>query len=282
MGELADEYSGVASPMDQTLSQFIFPGSHDAGTYAIKLAPACDACRGGLRTITEVPGLALLIGDLAGPWSQAQGQDIYGQLHAGSRVFDLRFFEATPGDVSYAQDFNNSIQSVIPFIGDYLDLTPLEVGKYYIHHTFSGPSSDEIWAGISAYLAEPGHDDEIIILNLSQMRAATGDMNAVSLRNFMREMYDAIGPQYFVPYASPWAGMTLADIQNNVTRPEQQIIAVLDADIPAWTAADDDIRNLNWARIQSAYFGTSPAVVSSGGGYPTPDDWDCQSYSPCE
>jgi hypothetical protein len=41
MGELATP-PGVPSPLDQTLAQFIFPGSHNAGSYRMKLAPACE------------------------------------------------------------------------------------------------------------------------------------------------------------------------------------------------------------------------------------------------
>lgn len=275
MGELADEYSGVASPLDQTLDQFIFPGSHDAGTYKIKIAPACDACRPGpMEWIFEYPTLTTTIfvssvftpnaygqaaTNLAGPFMRAQSDTVLDQLNNGSRAFDFRFFEATADDISKGQavlsDIVTTLQPALTALGlneraeDFLaaklggdSLEPLVEGQYYIHHTFSGPSSDEIFADIAAFVAAPGHDQEVFILQFGYMNSGAGKMSADSLREFFRQLFDTVGPQYFVqcikdqdigidgiPDVCTAANRTLSSIINDATRPQQQIIVSLDS-----------------------------------------------------
>ena len=153
MSELAVQYEGCPSPMDQTLAQFIFPGTHDSGTYFISEVPACDNCLGSLTPIKDVPILGGLIGQV-NSFSEAQDTDIYGQLMRGARVFDLRFFRASQADA----------------LGSVASSFPLVEGKFYIHHVFTGPSSDQIFQQIRDFLSVDGREKEVIILNFTQMK----------------------------------------------------------------------------------------------------------------
>ncbi len=272
MGELADEYGVSLSPMDQTLAQFIFPGSHDAGTYDLKLAPACDACRQGfLRTITDVPALGLMVGFLAEPWSEAQGQTIYSQLHMGSRAFDLRFFRATSGDVVFADNFVDFITNLIPGIGSVLDLTPIVQGEFYIHHTFSGPSSGQIFADIRDFLNEPGHDREIIILEFSSMNEGNAGMSPAAQRDLLRQMVSIIGLARFAPMASRQT--TLREIQD---AGNQVIVSWGGANPDLSDPADSNLVGLVWPDIPHAYAGTINNDLNGRDEYPVADKWDTE------
>ena len=117
MLELAQEANGGPSALDQPLSQFIFPGSHMSGSFAIPdfdstdpfNAPplACDACISPADLdILSTPGLDVLIGYLVAPLAKTQKRTTYEQLQDGARAFDLRFFRATAGDVARSRNWS--------------------------------------------------------------------------------------------------------------------------------------------------------------------------------
>jgi len=309
MGQLADQYAVGPSPMDQTLEEFIFPGSHDAGTYKFKIAFGCDACAGPLEPIKSVPALSSLFTLLVEPWAAAQGQNLYEQLHSGSRAFDLRFFLANAGDVSASVAFANDVLTLFPNAGDTYDLTPIVDGSYYIHHTFAGPHSEDIFNDIKAYLLEDLHDQEVIILRFAFMNTGSkedlpfkGNMSPTQLRDFFRHMFATLAPEiddkYFVQYSGPGdAQQSLDSIINSETRPKQQIIITLNGDTPDWESGhvvDDEIKSLIWPEFARAYSGTystidhdsnidTPkvydpvhSVVDSDGGYASAADWNTE------
>ena len=107
------------SALDRKLSEFIFPGTHDSGTYALQPKAACEACTGSDNVRDIVDGgdeacrdfidtldvldiglphsslcfdTELLISTLFLPFAQAQEKSMAQQLDEGARFFDLRFF----------------------------------------------------------------------------------------------------------------------------------------------------------------------------------------------
>jgi hypothetical protein len=64
------------------LSQVSMPGSHDAGTYALKEPTVLEAC-GGKGWEEYVPSVTAA-------WAKTQASDTYDQASAGSRYFDIR------------------------------------------------------------------------------------------------------------------------------------------------------------------------------------------------
>jgi len=192
MGELFDAHPTAE---DQTLARFIFPGSHDAGTYGLTPDLSCENCAGASMFLTPLQtchddldssgfgGLCNVfsggVGLYGPPWGRAQHLSIHDQLAAGARVFDLRFFRATPDDQSRTSG----------------DLTS---GEFYIHHTFAGPDSNIILNDIATFLRESGHDREVIILNISSLNEGNTSMSFEGLSAFFTQVQTYLG-SYMAP-----------------------------------------------------------------------------------
>ena len=158
MGDLAEQYLGGPSPMDQTLAQFIFPGTHNSATYGIPdfdpLDPfnappvACEKCVDAeTKSIIETPGLDVLMGYFMAPFAKAQSADVLSQLRAGARALDLRFFRANAADAATSPE-------LIP-------------GEFYGHSWFASThNATTVFSQINTFLTEGGHEQEIIILQL--------------------------------------------------------------------------------------------------------------------
>ena len=157
MGEL---FSRDPALMDQSLARFIFPGTHDSGTYGLVYAAACEGCEGADRfydidaTCRDYMPPALEgVCDSAGgfmeivgqAWGQAQHLTVGGLLDAGARHFDLRFFRATAADA--ARTGGGLVQ-----------------GSFYIHHSLAGADSISILNDIQQFLNDPSNAQEIVIL----------------------------------------------------------------------------------------------------------------------
>ncbi len=183
--------------MDQSLARFVFPGSHDAGTWPLSDDVACEDCQsvdylavatsGCREQLGELLGICDLVQSLAGgvgqAWGQAQHSSIGGQLGDGARFLDLRFFRATSEDAART---NGRLQQ----------------GRFYIHHTLAGVDSSVILDDIARFLAQPTNAREILILQFGHMKEGSGDMGAASLSVFFDQVRAAIGDK-MAPKVSP-------------------------------------------------------------------------------
>ena len=155
---MAELEQAAPAAMDQPLARFVLPGSHDAGTYRLAPFLACEGCKGAdtfldvVEKCNDYVGLGLscdtFLSQVAIPWARAQNRSVRGQLEAGARSLDLRFFRATMADQTRT-------------------LGLLRAGRFYVHHTVVGPDLSEILHDIKTFLQEPGHNREVIILRLS-------------------------------------------------------------------------------------------------------------------
>ena len=192
MGEL---FTNNPALLNQPLARFIFPGTHDSGTYGISTSSpladddadttqfidAYNTCLTDLNPYgvgflcSAVQGGAAVVGP---QWAHSQTLSIHDQLAAGARSLDLRFFY-DPG-----------------------------TGNFYIHHTFKGPplTCPSPWVNgacvlsdILQFLKEPNHTQEVILLNFGAMvigdgATTTNLMTSDQLNEFFGQLYSAIGP----------------------------------------------------------------------------------------
>jgi hypothetical protein len=180
MQDLFLEHPGA---LNQSLARFVFPGSHDAGTYRLSQTPACEGCAGSdlfTDLVRDCQGelsdllegvcvtLSSTIVAIGQAWGRAQHRSVGQQLSDGARVFDLRFFRATTEE-------------------------GLESGRFYIHHSLTGPDSDEIFDDIEAFVEADAHQFEIVILKFQSMREGDGAMSDESLAVFFDDLRSRIG-----------------------------------------------------------------------------------------
>jgi len=186
MGEV---FSRNDAAKDLSLARFIFPGTHDSGTFDLKLIPACEDCVGAERffdveasCLEDLPpaleGVCFAAGTymaiVGQAWGEAQHLTMGGMLDAGARFFDLRFFRATAWD--QARSFGN-----------------LQEGAFYIHHSLAGPDSTSILNDIQAFLDNPANAEEVFILQFSEMREGDGLMDAATIGLFFDELRARFG-----------------------------------------------------------------------------------------
>src|SRR5262245_37847211 len=197
MGELFEQ---APAAEDMALSRFIFPGTHDSGTYALRPFTACEGCSGAVPDIVKrceegliVPPANLVCAairpnviGIAANWGHAQSLSIGGQLRAGARYLDLRFYRATSGDVTRS---GNEVVA----------------GHYYIHHTLAGPESTVILNDIAAFLAAPDHEKEVILISFGNMFEGEDEMGSASLEAFFDHVRQYLGP-YMAPRPDPTCG----------------------------------------------------------------------------
>lgn len=189
--------------MTQTLARFVFPGTHDSGTYRLQLIPACEGCKNSdiytdleakcqdaVADATEAyfcGGSTALMAMFGQNWGQAQHLTVGQQLNAGARRFDLRFFRAT------ADDADRSDGQLIE-------------GTFYAHHSLAGPTSSEIFNDIAGFLNQPGHEREIIIIEFQQLMEGADSMSDESLAVLFNQLRDLIGPKMARHQVSECAG----------------------------------------------------------------------------
>ncbi|WP_243073665.1 Calx-beta domain-containing protein [Microbacterium sp. SS28] len=273
-------WTEAPTALDVPLWKFIFPGSHDAGTYGIKPVLACEGCDTHLAPMdascrdTVPDALHFLCDEWSGtiasvslPWARTQSRDLQGQLNAGSRFFDLRFFRATADDQERTKNDPE------------LRLTE---GNFYIHHTLAGPQVEEIMNSIVAFLSAPGHERELIILRLDHLKEGDGAMGVDSINALLTYIESRIG-EYLAP-RSLGADATPTELLDK----GHQVILAYDYSPPVdadGNPAKDDAGNLiptvdqahldNLWTINNNYIERldDPATTDDvEGGYPLPDD----------
>jgi hypothetical protein len=257
MGDLVDQYAGDPSPMDQSLTQFIFPGTHNSATYGLvdfdPLDPfnapaiACEKCVDAeTKTLIETPGLDVLLGYFMVPFAKAQNVSVLEQLRLGARALDLRFFRANAPDAATSPE-----------------LTP---GEFYAHSLFAGPTATTVFNQISTFLTEGGHEQEIIILRFAQLYEGSGEMSAASLNALFGNLLNTIGPGYFAE-SSLGQGTTLAQLQ----AANKQIVIFYNGSTPV-ASLDPAIGQYIWGAIDGRWYGAAD-VNTGGSGYPKADTW---------
>ena len=295
MGDLAND---APAAVDQTLAEFILPGTHDSGAYNLKLTNACQdcgnydkltgavaKCKSVLNTVlSKLPGqdpgaldplCDFQIPALVVPWAATQNRDVFGQLMLGARVFDLRFFEAGAEESGqWSFFFTDPLGGPLVNVGG-----ELTEGEYYAYHTLPGASATSIFDNIKTFLNDPDHSDEILILHFSQMHMVhrpldpskpdgQDDNGAEGLAEFFRTLFDSVGrDRFFLRSLGPAAKISTLQAQQ-----PQQIIVVNDSGVPSRltrSGGDQFIRDRIWttSAIQTESF-------SPPGGYPKADNWN--------
>jgi len=149
----------------QPLNELVIPGSHDAGTYDLGGNILVDIEHKALDPDSPMQYCRIRGWELhvCTELAQAQTETIYEQLHAGSRFLDLRFVRTLESSFEV-------VGPIDPLTGiPDIDIVENEGYRYRTHHSFIGPGKGEIFNDIRRFLAEPGHENEIIILSFSQM-----------------------------------------------------------------------------------------------------------------
>jgi len=254
MGDLVTQYGANPSPMDQPLSQFIFPGTHNSATYGIPDfdpldAPpiACDKCvNAETKSIFEIPGLDVIMGYFMVPFAKSQKVDVLEQLRVGARALDLRFFRANAADAATSPE-----------------LTP---GEFYAHSWFAGPTATTVFDHINTFLTEGGHEQEIIILQFAQLYEGSGEMSAATLDTLFGQLLGTIGTGYFAE-SSLGQGTTLAQLQ----AANKQIVIFYNGSTPV-ASLSPTVRPYIWGAIDGRWYGADD-VNEDSSGYPRADVW---------
>ncbi len=173
MGALWDD-PVVGPQWRQTrLSDVVFPGTHDSGTYNLNGAefPIGDELAAEDLALAGAMELASTFG-FAEAVAEAQGTDIRQQLDDGVRALDIR---------------------------TYYDVAE---NRVHITHTFKGPPLTEILADLAAFVSDPANAREIIVLQFSYASADVARVRFPGLNEAVyRQIFD-----YPVP-----SGGTLGD-----------------------------------------------------------------------
>ena len=124
---------------DKTLNEIVLPGSHDSGTYSLKLKLAPDAPPAVIELISKLGkfGLKKLALKIVKKWAEAQCVDIFSQLQIGMRYLDLRVMW---------NDHDNSFR---------------------MHHSLIGTNFLNVLRDIKTF--SDNHPKEIIILDISTL-----------------------------------------------------------------------------------------------------------------
>lgn len=268
MGEL---FSRDQDLMDQSLARFIFPGTHDSGTFGLQYAAACEGCEGAERfydvdaTCREymppalegvcdgVNGFMEIVGQ---SWGEAQHLTVGGLLDAGARHFDLRFFRATEDDATRTSG-------------------GLVQGSFYIHHSLAGADSTSILDDIDRFLDHPTNAQEIVILEFSKMKEGTGDMDADSIGVFFDQVRSRFGDKMAKRQTSTCAANPdgcsatqrfghATTLREFLAQGSQVIVTCASCAIEG----DDIWDSLTWTTPS----GVSGLNADAGEGYPAPDN----------
>jgi hypothetical protein len=183
MGELWDD-PDVGPQWRQTrLSDVVFPGTHDSGTYNLSgpesplgdELDAADALLGPAMVLAGALGLTDAV-------AEAQSTDVGQQLADGVRALDIRtYYDAVSG-------------------------------RLHITHSFKGPPLSEILADLAAFVDDPANAREIIVFQFSNASADIARDRIPGLNErVIREIFDYRLPsggtlgERFIPWDVPGA-----------------------------------------------------------------------------
>jgi hypothetical protein len=145
-GPMADYHPAVARPYadwmtksyaalrGKTLAEITLPGTHDSGAYSLG-----DRKSPERSTAEWLAGQSL---NLTKPWAITQRLDVKGQLEGGVRWLDMR--------------------------------TAFDGSDFYFHHAVLGPKTRDMLRQIRAFLDEPGHGHELVVLEFCNWQGFSG------------------------------------------------------------------------------------------------------------
>ncbi len=139
---------------DKTLGEIALPGTHDSGAYTLGDRRSPD------RTTAE-----WLIGgawNITKPWAITQRLDIKSQLEGGVRWLDMR--TAWDGD------------------------------DFYFYHALMGPKTRDMLRQVRAFIDEPGHDRELIVLEFCNWQGLGSTTPSGVWKKLSNLILDELGP----------------------------------------------------------------------------------------
>jgi hypothetical protein len=119
----------------KTLAEIALPGTHDSGAYVLGDRKSPDR-----STAEWLAGLSM---NITKPWAITQRLDIRDQLEGGIRWLDMR--------------------------------TAFDGNDFYFYHALLGPKTRDMLRQIRAFLDEPGHEHELIVLEFCNWQGFTGE-----------------------------------------------------------------------------------------------------------
>jgi len=176
IGPIADHWQQTAGDLiaNKQINQVLMPGSHDSGTYGID----------DQSFITpDAPSEYIdLVSIYAKGWSKTQEADVSAQLSKGIRYFDLRICGA---------DYKGNPTAIVTC------------------HGFSGEPLDSVLNQISAFLSQPQHSKEIVILDINHVYSVS-DNQLDDLNKRIKEVFQdkLASPSQFKPtslYSAFWS-----------------------------------------------------------------------------
>jgi hypothetical protein len=216
---------------DRRLKDVVVPGTHDAGTYALNKNSEWVSFADEPEMWQWIQNLDYAIVQaprvIGANWARTQSpeQNIYQQLKGGSRYFDLRFVYVKGDDLAYIY-----------------------------HGTMRGTNTrDHVLDDVKRFLDEPGHEKEIIVLELSKW----AKMTPYSHKQFVQAILDRFKYDMVPEEAREWP---LKDIWASGTR----LLIKYDDLNPDWFRGppepfDPPEYHLFWTDDETILFTTSSA-----------------------
>ena len=119
----------------KTLAEIALPGTHDSGAYVLGDRKSPDR-----STAEWLAGLSM---NITKPWAITQRLDIKGQLEGGIRWLDMR--------------------------------TAVDGNDFYFYHALLGPKTRDMLRQVRAFLDEPGHEHELVVLEFCNWQGFSGE-----------------------------------------------------------------------------------------------------------
>lgn len=200
MAPRADHWQADAETeiIDRPINQVLMPGTHDTGTYGIN----------GASFITpDAPSEYIdLVKNYATGWSRTQEMDVSHQLSLGIRYFDVRLCGGK-------------------YSGEQTDI--------FTCHGFSGARFFDVIDQLAAFLDQPEHAKEIVIIDMNHLYSVT-DVQLNQMNDYLKNKFQnkIASSNDFTP-ESPYSAFWNAG---------KQVILSIDSNSPALD------RDLYWAQ----------------------------------
>ena len=149
------EYGDVIG--QRPITSVVLPGTHDSATASLELWPTTMQSGSEYDTLR---GWLWLLGPTVRGWSAAQDRSVLEQLNDGIRYLDLR----------YCWDSNTS--------------------RIRVCHGVFGEDLAETFRQVAAFLDVPGHDREILVIQVADVDLGTADRRNAMWGTIMDELGD--------------------------------------------------------------------------------------------
>ncbi|CAL1543088.1 unnamed protein product [Lymnaea stagnalis] len=160
------------------LTELAIPGTHDSGTFHLdrKGSISPDTNSPALKFVCSIPCIGAIVKVVIQRWSKCQSLDIYQQLQAGIRYFDLRIAKPTDSDDVYLVHclYGKKMSEVIETIATFLKEHPHEVVILHLNHFYGMSVKNhqqliaDLLSGFGSKVC-PRHDLRQTTLNLKKL-----------------------------------------------------------------------------------------------------------------